>query len=121
MTQIDQDHPLPRLYRRARVIHNILFIVRDQFGVLDESVFLKSKRPSIARLRQIAMLLLKEQTNLSYSQIARYFQMHPSTVLLGVRAIRARLKEDAELAQTVDDMRAEIDDWSSTYEVRQDE
>jgi len=64
---------------------------------------------SIAWPRQVAMMLAREMTTLSYPQIARRFgNRDHTTVIHGIRAVRQRMAKNPHYAEQVEEIRAYV-------------
>ena len=102
--------------RRSRLTENqILDTVADHFGVERAAFEGKSRSRTIARPRQIAMYLLREETGASLPQIGALLGGRDhTTVLYGcVRSPRLRriadlIEEDAEIRREVVGLRQRL-------------
>ena len=66
----------------------------------------RDRRPSLAR--QIAMYLIKTNTNLSLNQIGAEFGKNHSTVHTSIMKIEELLKSDPDVASTIQDITSNI-------------
>jgi chromosomal replication initiator protein len=83
--------------------------VADAFGISRAELVGTSRAATPLRARQIAILLTREATDLSLPQIGRlYGGRDHSTVLNSLRRLESSMKDDAELADQVGELRAAV-------------
>jgi len=103
---------LERLYPRPRVrtlsSHRIGAETASAFGLTNEELLARSRRPAHALARQVAMYLARELTDESLPAIGRSFARNHATVIHAHRKIAATLEHDAQLRQTVGDVRERL-------------
>ncbi len=79
------------------------------FGVDAEHLMARDRRPTVARARKVAMYLARELTEQSLPEIGRGFGGRDhSTVLSAVRSIAEAVRQDPELALTVESLRQRL-------------
>ncbi len=61
----------------------------------------KSRQQNVLLPRQVAMYLTRELTSASYTDIARTFTMHHSTVMNAIDSVKARMGKDPEFHKLV--------------------
>ncbi|MDD4796416.1 MAG: chromosomal replication initiator protein DnaA [Eubacteriales bacterium] len=93
---------------RLATPETIINAVSERFGVNIAELKGKSKQKEIASVRQIAMYLTRELTDLSLPRIGDLFDRDHTTVLYGWRTISNRAAEDHELRSLLADMRDEL-------------
>ena len=106
-------HVLRRLGQdRSRDVCGVSEIVdatAQEFGVARESLMARDRRPVVAEARQVAMYLARELTAHSLPEIGRGIGgRNHTTVLHAVNRIGAAVRTDAELRQTVDNLRRRL-------------
>lgn len=80
--------------RRNKPAQEIIREVAGKYDIEVSDLLSRSKRPKYAWPRQEAMLRMREETELSYPQIARLLRRDcHTTIITGVRAARQRIKE----------------------------
>ena len=95
--------------RRDTPVEEIQQHVASSFGISRAELVGSSRAAGPLRARQVAILLTREATALSLPQIGRlYGGRDHSTVLNALRRIEVGIGEDAELAERVARLRAEI-------------
>jgi chromosomal replication initiator protein len=95
--------------RRDTPVEEIQQHVATSFGISRAELVGSSRAAGPLRARQVAILLTREETELSLPQIGRlYGGRDHSTVLNALRRIEAGIREDAELAGRVEQLRREI-------------
>ena len=83
--------------RRSKPAQDIIREVAAKHEVDVSDLLGTSKRPKYAWPRQEAMLRMREETELSYPQIARLLRRDcHTTIISGVRAARQRIKKGTE-------------------------
>jgi chromosomal replication initiator protein len=95
--------------RKKLTKKQILEAVADHFGVERAAFEGKSRRRAIARPRQVAMYLLREETGASLPQIGALLGGRDhTTVLYGCERIADLIKEDAEIRREVVNLRQRL-------------
>ena len=95
--------------RRELPVEEIQQHVASSFGISRAELVGSSRAAAPLRARQVAILLTREETELSLPQIGRlYGGRDHSTVLNALRRIEAGIGEDPALAARVEQLRAEI-------------
>lgn len=93
-------HDMPSritLSRRNKPAQDIIREVSEKYDIEVSNLLSPSRRRKYAWPRQEAMLRMREETELSYPQIARLLRRKDhATVIYGVRAARQRIKEGAK-------------------------
>jgi chromosomal replication initiator protein len=83
--------------------NDILKVVAAHYGIKVADLKSKSNSRPIAYPRQVAMYICKQITDLSYPEIGKLFNnKHHSTVMYSVEKIDQLLREDQQLARTID-------------------
>lgn len=80
-----------------------------QFGVSVEQVMGRSRYASIARARQIAMLIAHDRLRMSSVEIGHHLGRDHSTVSENIRNVRATVERDAILKDAVASILARLD------------
>jgi hypothetical protein len=89
----------------------VINTVAEYFGFTPAEVRSHKRQPSLVRVRQIAMYLMRERTPLSFNQIATEFDGRDhSTVIHSVAKIRDQLEESANLPRDVEALTALLQD-----------
>ena len=79
------------------------------YGIDEEALRGQSRVKDTATARQVAMYLVRVQTNLSLNEIGQQFGGRDhSTALHAIKRIEKQVKDDAELAEIVKDIKANI-------------
>lgn len=79
-------------------------------GLSREDLLSPRRAPRVARARQLAMYVAREQTRHSLSEIARRFDRDHTTVLHAVRTVAQRLEPGSETSATLLKVRAQLGD-----------
>jgi chromosomal replication initiator protein len=74
-------------------------------GVSQPAMLSSTRTASVSGARQIAMYLSREMTSLSLADIARQFDRDHTTVLHAIRAVSARAAGDADVSDTIHQVR----------------
>ena len=83
--------------RRNKPAQDIIREVAEDHDLTVSDLLSPSRRRKYAWPRQEAMLRMREETELSYPQIARLLRREDhTTILYGVRAARQRIKEGTQ-------------------------
>ena len=77
---------------------HIAALVEDEYGLSRGETRVRTNRPEVCEPRQVAMWLMRTSGKASLSQIGRFFALHHTSVLHGVRKISDRIG-DEELTQ----------------------
>jgi len=75
-----------------RIVHGVAITT----GVSDRSMMSRIRTARVAGARQLAMTLIREQTNLSLMEIGRLFNRGHDTVIHAIKATNARIINDEE-------------------------
>jgi hypothetical protein len=97
-------------------VATIANMVAEEYRLPVEDLIRKCNKPQFAQPRQVCMYLANALTDLSYSQISRYFKKHHSTVFHSIAMVQARRQADAKLNQIlkrVSDKFADIQERNS--------
>lgn len=79
----------------------IVAAVEQEYGLEPRALYERTRRPTVAHARQLAMWLARETTTMSLPEIGIHFhQMHHTTVLFAVRSIERRMVSDGDLFQS---------------------
>ena len=79
------------------------------YGIEDTALRGQSRVKDTAVARQVAMYLIRSQTNLSLNDIGREFNDRDhTTVLHAIKRIEKQMKDDADLTEIVKDIKANI-------------
>lgn len=98
----------PREGRGGLLPADIRRVVTDFFDVTEEDLDQRGRSGRIPHIRQIAFYLCRMHTAHSLPQIARSFHRDHSTILHGVRRIRALRKTHAELDDNLSTLEAQL-------------
>ena len=80
-----------------------------QFGLSAEELLARDRRPQVAHARKVAMYLARELTGQSLPEIGRGFGGRDhSTVHSAVRSIGNGVRQDPELAMTVESLKRDL-------------
>lgn len=90
------------------VVYKILGQVAEYYEVSMEDLLEQSRKAKLVRPRQVAMYLLKEHYRLSLPAIAEKMRRDHTTVLHGVRQIRAAA-EGVDLKRQLRELKARLD------------
>ena len=92
-------------------VAEILTATASAFGVTQDSLLARDRRPDVARARKVAIYLTRDLTTHSLPQIGRAFgNRDHSTVLSALRSAERALTTDPELAVTVEKLRQGLGD-----------
>jgi hypothetical protein len=98
------DRPAPRLK-----VEHIQRAAAQHFGISRDEMLSREHVHALSRPRHVAMYLARKLTTKSYPEIGRHFGGRDhATVLHAVRRIEDLLTQDAELAASVDHIRATL-------------
>lgn len=89
-------------------IESIAKVVCKNFDVSESDLKSTARNQKIAHARQIAIYLTREITQLSFVNIAEFFNKKHPTILFSYEKIKEELKTDNNLKQTIDDLIKEI-------------
>jgi chromosomal replication initiator protein len=87
----------------------IIRVVGEHYGLTREQLLSKSRKPTLAQPRQVAMLLVRIITGMSYPAIGREFQRDHSSVMHGCGIIEEELTECLILQGAVEAIRERLD------------
>lgn len=91
-------------------VEQIIAAVARAFDVEPESITGRRRRTSVALPRMVAYYLARECTRHSLAELAPAFHRDRTTVLVGARRMRARLRDDGALALVVGRLLAELEE-----------
>ena len=93
--------------KKTASIKEVVKTIADFFSVEEASVYEKTRRKEIVKVRQIVMFILREDFNVSYPLIGQKLGgKDHTTVIHSCDKIRNDIKNDMLLAQEVDQIRA---------------
>jgi chromosomal replication initiator protein len=79
------------------------------YGIEENALRGQSRVKDTAVARQVAMYLIRAQTNLSLNDIGREFgNRDHTTVLHAIKRVEERMKDDADLREIIKDIKANI-------------
>lgn len=87
----------------------IIQTVASHYKIQESDFYSKNRSKKIAYPRQIAMLLVREMTDLSLLKIASKFDKDHSTVLYAIDKIRKDMDEDPAFAEEIEVLRRKMD------------
>lgn len=79
----------------------IIGVVAEHYGLTREQLLSKSRKPTLSQPRQVAMLMVRILTGLSYPAIGREFRRDHSSVMYGCSIIEEELKECLILQRSI--------------------
>jgi chromosomal replication initiator protein len=83
----------------------IVRVVSTHYGLKVTEIKSKSNAKTVAFPRQVAMFMCKELTDMSYPEIGKFFNdKHHSTVMYSVQKIQDLVANDAQLANTIENL-----------------
>ncbi|MBR1754794.1 chromosomal replication initiator protein DnaA [bacterium] len=99
-----------KLEEKKKTIHltDIVNKVCDEYKVTEEDLKSSARSQSITIPRQIAIYLIREILNLSYEEIAEYFNKKHPTMLYGYEQIKQKIRVDNELKSKIKKLKTEI-------------
>jgi len=89
-------------------IEQIAKIVCKKFDITDQELKSTARSQRISHTRHIAIYLTRELTQLSFVNIATFFNKKHPTILFSYEKIKGELKIDNELSQLICDLKKEI-------------
>ena len=90
----------------ACTVADVVSATAVRYGVDEEALLARDRRPPVAKARKVAMYLARELTDYSLPEIGRGFGGRDhSTVLSAVRSVSEQLGADPDLALTVDSLK----------------
>jgi chromosomal replication initiator protein len=106
-------HVLSRLGKGAPAlvcsVRDIIDAAAEEFGVRQDELLARDRRPSVASARQVAMYLARELTQQSLPEIGRQMgNRNHSTVLHAVNRVRDSLTTDPAVRSAVDKLRSRL-------------
>ena len=105
MNKIVSVRRVGRMIRPA----DILRVVAEIGDVPFETLLTAWRASHVARLRQISMLIIREQCpNMTLSQIAKIFDRDHTTIIHGIKTARKAVAEHAVWSQVYDDARGKL-------------
>jgi chromosomal replication initiator protein len=88
-------------------INEIVKIISDYYHIPDVYVYNKTRRKDVVKPRQIVMYILREDFDISYPMIGdRLGGRDHTTVIHSYEKIKTLVKQDAQLAREIDEIRA---------------
>lgn len=100
----ERELALFRSNRGEPSIWRIALAVAEYTGVSVALMLRRSKVDDIAQARQLVMYLTRILTSQSLSEIGKFFRVHHTTVLYGIRKVDLRRKLWAEWASAIKDL-----------------
>lgn len=97
-----------RMRRTKLNFEMITEAVTAYFNMTPDIIFTKNRMRQISDVRQIIMYLTKKLTDMSLKNIGTKFGRTHATVIHGCRNIEDRLAFDAELRNTIDEIKASL-------------
>ncbi len=76
----------------------VISAAADHFGVTEEDITGDKREKNIRLARNVAMLIIKDQTDLSFNEVGKIFNRNYSTVINNCNAAKALLEGDAHFA-----------------------
>lgn len=111
LAKIADEHGTQELGEIAREpiapTHVILRCVSEHFGVPINTIRSERRDEATVTARHVAFYLC-EETGRSFKSIGRHFDRDHTTIMFGVRKIKAALKDDRVLVTTIDIIRKAI-------------
>lgn len=89
-------------------LRRIIEACADYFKVAVEALLSKSRAAGLVVARHVAMFLCRELTQESLPAIGRAFGCHHTSVLHATAKVAARLRQDAQLAAAVGELRQQL-------------
>lgn len=87
-------------------VKDIVKVVAEQYGVLEDSIYEKTRRKEIVKARQVAMYILREDYNISYPLIGQKMgNRDHTTVIHSHLKIKEELKTNPSLLQEIERIR----------------
>jgi len=90
------------------VVNRIISVTARHFGVTEEAILGKSRQKEIKTARNVAMYIIREQTDLSLTEIGVMLNRDHSTVHSNITAVEAALRSDSFLDADVSEIRKEL-------------
>ncbi len=87
-------------------VETIIEVVCDHFKISNTDMLGKKRNKEIVTPRQVAMYLAREMGGMSYPDIGRAFNRDYTTVIHSYEKIRAEMKKDASLKNTLSEIRS---------------
>jgi chromosomal replication initiation ATPase DnaA len=87
---------------------NIIAAVCARTGIEERQLFGRKKDKSIAEARQLAYLLVRELTRLSFPEMARVFRRDHTTIIVGCKRGERRLQYDRWMREFYEAVRTEF-------------
>jgi chromosomal replication initiator protein len=101
-------HGEPAAHSDDDVVERIKRAVGRRLGIEPERISSSGRAPGLVRARQLAIYLSRELTELSLPQLGLCFGRDHSTVLHAIRKVERDAGDDANLAETIHSLRAEL-------------
>jgi chromosomal replication initiation ATPase DnaA len=83
----------------------IVATVAKTFEISSEDILGTSRLPHIVEARYVAALILQEQLGWRHARIGKWLNRNHSTIIVGLRSLRAKMVIDRELQQQVTSVR----------------
>lgn len=88
-------------------VKEIVKVVCDFYNIPEDHVYEKTRRKEVLKPRQVAMFILREDFNISYPTIGQKLGGRDhTTVMHSCEKVKSDMKNDLELTQEVDQIRA---------------
>lgn len=82
--------------------------VSEKFNVPVEDIMGRRRQQPIVTARHVATYILRQITDLSSIEIARYFSQDHTSILSAIKAVEKKMEEKPSLVQTIDTIISEI-------------
>lgn len=82
--------------------NTILNIVSEHFSISNSEILSKKRSKEIVEPRQIVMYLCRKYTDVSYTELGKFFHRDHSTVISGFEKINEELKSNRNLQKNMD-------------------
>ncbi len=82
----------------------ILTYVSQKYGIPTEDIIGKRRTDPIVSARQVAIYLLRELTDMSFSGIGKVFNRDHATMVASVNKVKEQIDEDSSFEAQIDDM-----------------
>lgn len=90
----------------GKVVAKVLATVAEAYGFSSDVLIGPGRHVQMARARAVAMLILRENTSMTFETIGVYFNRHHTTVMSCINSIRASEEMPLSLVRSiVDDLR----------------
>src|SRR5690606_9856807 len=94
--------------RQVTSATDVIEAVCEHFNVSEKDLRGRARTRDIAHPRQVAMYLLREETEISLEEVGRTLGRDHTTVMHGIRKIEKQLEEDVQLRAAIMAIREEL-------------